>query len=124
VENVAAGRSMSVDSVRAVAAGRVWTGQQALERRLIDELGGLDVAVAHARELAKVTEADAPVRNYPREKNFMQFMLEQFDMQMMSLMDRLTLLPEERALREAVRYLNGYLLHRDFVQAVLPLNLP
>ncbi len=124
VERVADGRKMSVDSVRAVAAGRVWTGQQALDRHLIDELGGLDIAVAHARNLAKVTEDAAPVRNYPREKNFVQFMLEHFSNQMSTIFDRLTLLPEERALRQAVQYLNGYMLHRDFVQAVLPINLP
>jgi protease-4 len=35
--------------VRDVAQGRVWTGQQALERGLVDRLGGFQVAVARAR---------------------------------------------------------------------------
>jgi protease IV len=124
VERVAEGRNLPGDSVRAVAAGRVWTGQQALDRHLVDELGGLDVAVAHARELAKVTAENAPLRSYPREKNFLQFMFEQFNSQLGSILDRLTVLPDERAVRQAVKYLNDYMLHRDFVQAVLPINLP
>jgi protease IV len=46
---VAEGRDLSREQVREVARGRVWTGQQALERRLVDRLGGFHVAVARAR---------------------------------------------------------------------------
>jgi protease IV len=55
VERVAASRKMKVDSVDAISGGRVWTGQQALENGLVDELGGLYEAVNKARELAKVS---------------------------------------------------------------------
>jgi protease IV len=55
IEKVAASRKMKVESVDAIAGGRVWTGQQALENGLIDELGGLYEAVNKARELAKVS---------------------------------------------------------------------
>ena len=41
IERVAEGRKLSVDAVDAVAQGRVWTGADALERGLVDELGGL-----------------------------------------------------------------------------------
>jgi len=49
---VAAGRQMSVEAVDAVAQGRVWTGRQALERGLVDEIGGIETAIAAAKELA------------------------------------------------------------------------
>jgi protease-4 len=53
---VAEGREMTPEQVRAVAQGRVWTGQQALERGLVDHLGGFSVAVARARALAGIEE--------------------------------------------------------------------
>jgi protease IV len=49
---VARSRKLDRSDVEAVAGGRVWTGAQALERKLIDEVGGLDAGIARARELA------------------------------------------------------------------------
>jgi protease-4 len=67
---VADGRQLPVDQVRAMAGGRVWTGQQALERRLVDHLGGFDVAVARARALAGIAEdARVQLRYFPAEDN-------------------------------------------------------
>jgi protease IV len=54
-------RGMTRDEVHPIAAGRVWTGRQAQERKLVDELGGLDAAVRKARSLAGLKES-APVR--------------------------------------------------------------
>jgi protease-4 len=51
LERVAQGRALSREAVDAVAGGRVFTGRQALERGLIDELGGVERALAKAREL-------------------------------------------------------------------------
>jgi protease-4 len=53
---VANGRKLSKAQVDAVGQGRVWTGEQALERKLVDELGGLRQAIALARELGHVSE--------------------------------------------------------------------
>jgi protease-4 len=66
VERVARGRNLSVDAVDAVAQGRVWTGADALEHGLVDELGGLRTAVRRAKVLAGLEE-DAKVRlvGYP-----------------------------------------------------------
>ena len=61
LELVARSRKMAVEEVHAVAAGRVWTGRQALERKLVDELGGLDAAISKARSLAAL-DINAPVR--------------------------------------------------------------
>jgi protease-4 len=54
-------RKMSPDEVHPIAAGRVWTGRQAFERKLVDELGGLDAAVRKAQSLAGLPEK-APMR--------------------------------------------------------------
>ena len=51
---VAEGRERSVAEIDAIGGGRVWTGQQALERGLIDEIGNLQSAIDKARELAKL----------------------------------------------------------------------
>jgi protease-4 len=61
---VALGRKMSKSQVDAVGQGRVWTGEQALERKLVDELGGLRQALAVARKLAHLTE-HAPIIELP-----------------------------------------------------------
>ncbi|ODQ93553.1 signal peptide peptidase SppA [Mycolicibacterium holsaticum] len=66
VERAAQGRDMSVEDVDAVARGRIWTGADALERGLVDELGGLRTAITRAKVLAGL-DADADVRTvgYP-----------------------------------------------------------
>jgi protease IV len=61
VGNVSKARGKSYEAIDAIAQGRVWTGQQALERGLVDQLGGLDQAVADAANLAKLGK-DYPVR--------------------------------------------------------------
>ena len=60
VDRVAAARGMTFEAVDAVGGGRVWTGAQALEHGLVDELGGLSQALAKARDLAGLPD-DAPV---------------------------------------------------------------
>jgi len=66
VERVAEGRNLSAEAVDAVARGRIWTGADALERGLVDELGGFRTAVRRAKVLAGLDE-DAEVRlvSYP-----------------------------------------------------------
>ncbi len=56
IELVASGRDMSEQAVREVADGLVWTGAEAADRGLVDELGGLYEAVAAAARLAGVKE--------------------------------------------------------------------
>jgi protease-4 len=71
---VTAGRPLTRDEAHAVAQGRVWTGEQALERNLVDEIGGLDDALAKAAELASVTEYG--VDRYPKSRTFFEILLE------------------------------------------------
>lgn len=61
VQRVADGRGMTVEEVDAVARGRVWTGADALDRGLVDELGGLRTAVDRAKVLAGF-DADTEVK--------------------------------------------------------------
>lgn len=61
---VAAARGMTREQVHEVARGRVWTGRDAHERGLVDELGGLETAVRLARE--KAGSGPLPVRPFPR----------------------------------------------------------
>jgi protease-4 len=66
-QKVAAGRGLSPERVHELARGRVWTGADALEHGLVDELGGLEKAAAIARRRAGLPAA-APLRIYPRTR--------------------------------------------------------
>jgi protease IV len=66
VERVAEGRKLSTEAVDVVARGRIWTGADALERGLVDELGGFRTAVRRAKVLAGLDEdADVRLVSYP-----------------------------------------------------------
>ena len=67
LERVSTARKLSLDSVRAIAEGRVWSGEQARRLGLVDSLGGLREALKSAASLAKLT-GDYDVREYPRIK--------------------------------------------------------
>ena len=66
-KRVAEGRGMVQDSVKMIAEGRVWTGEQGLNIGLVDELGNLDDAVTYAAKLAKIEEYRAV--SYPDADN-------------------------------------------------------
>src|SRR5690242_11713442 len=74
---VAAGRRMSVEAVDKIAKGRVWSGAQAKEIGLVDDLGGIDRAVEVAKQLAHIPKAQSvQLVQYPAEKSFWQMLLE------------------------------------------------
>ncbi len=64
ISRVAEGRGLTPERVHEIAQGRVWTGGQAVELGLADEVGGLGDAMAHAASLAKLGERPA-VYEYP-----------------------------------------------------------
>ena len=66
VNRVSAGRNMTFEQVNEIAQGRVWTGKEAIEKGLVDQLGGLEDAIKVAAELAEVE--NYRVRNYPNYK--------------------------------------------------------
>src|SRR5690606_34674498 len=55
-KRVAEGRNMTQDAVKMIAEGRVWTGAEGINNGLIDELGGLDLALKRAAEAANIEE--------------------------------------------------------------------
>lgn len=74
-KRVADGRKMTVEQVEEIAQGHVFTGEDALKIKLVDELGGLDKAVAKAAELAKTKSYYT--NSYPAKKDFMEQLLEE-----------------------------------------------
>jgi protease IV len=72
VGRVAAGRGKQPADIQPIAQGRVWTGAKAKQLGLVDEIGGLDAALAEARKLAKV-EATADLEIYPPSPTLRDF---------------------------------------------------
>lgn len=69
-QRVADGRHMTTDQVEKIAQGHVWLGEDALKIKLVDQLGGVDDAVAKAAKLAKVGEYYTSA--YPAKADWME----------------------------------------------------
>ncbi|MEA3475107.1 MAG: signal peptide peptidase SppA [Candidatus Cloacimonadota bacterium] len=67
VDKVAEGRGMTREEIHEIAQGRIWTGRQAKERGLVDELGGMDKGIIMLKKLAKI-DKDVEVVLYPKAK--------------------------------------------------------
>lgn len=67
MKRVADGRNMSIANVDSIGQGRVWTGAQAVDLKLVDRLASLDEAIKAAAQKAKIT--DYRVAEYPRTKD-------------------------------------------------------
>jgi protease-4 len=79
VEKAAESRKMTPEQIDAVAQGRVWTGRQARERGLVDELGGLDTAVTIAKQRAHLqADDDVELVIYPPRRSIYEALTEQF----------------------------------------------
>jgi protease-4 len=78
IKGIAANRKLAPGMVDQLGRGRVWTGQQAHENGLVDELGGESTAIQVAQELAGIPESVRPrIVHYPEEKNFLELLLEE-----------------------------------------------
>ena len=79
VEKAAESRKTTPEKMHAVAQGRVWTGQQARERGLVDALGGLDTAIAIAKERAKIPkDEDVELVVFTGQRTLYEALAEQF----------------------------------------------
>jgi protease IV len=74
----AKGRHMSIEKLKSIASGRVWTGTQAKENGLVDVLGGIDVAINIAAKKAKLKEGDYRVKYLPIKKSSFETIMEKF----------------------------------------------
>ena len=80
ITKAAEGRQRTPEEIDAVAQGRVWTGVQALEKGLVDQLGGLDAAVAVAREKAGIPAGrEVQLVVLPERKGLLQTLMQRQD---------------------------------------------
>ncbi|MFO7789382.1 MAG: signal peptide peptidase SppA [Bacteroidales bacterium] len=79
ITRVAEGRDLTKSEVDEIGQGRVWTGENALEKGLVDEMGGLENAVEKAAELAELEKYR--IQEYPKVKDFMDQFLSEFKFQ-------------------------------------------
>jgi protease-4 len=78
VEKAADSRHTTPEKIDALAQGRVWTGRQAKQNRLIDELGGLDYAVTIAKQRAKIApETEVELVTYPPRKSLYEIVTDE-----------------------------------------------
>jgi len=75
IGSVADSREMEIDAVDAIGQGQVWTGMDALNNGLVDELGGLDDAIAAAAELAEISDEDFGIKVIDQELSATEQML-------------------------------------------------
>jgi protease-4 len=79
VEKAAQGRNTTPERIDAIGQGRVWTGRQAKEIGLVDELGGLERAVALAKQRAKIAQdTEVELVIYPPKKSFYDIVRDPF----------------------------------------------
>lgn len=79
-EVVSTGREMSVEDVDAVGQGRVWTGAEALEKGLVDEIGTIEDAIRYAAASIDGVQglSDVQIAEYPKPLTTMEMLLESF----------------------------------------------
>ncbi|MEO1040459.1 MAG: signal peptide peptidase SppA [Pseudomonadota bacterium] len=122
---VAEGRDLPLSRVQEIARGRVWTGAQALELGLVDQIGGLRDAVDAARELAGLEEGQAyQLRRFPRRPTPLEafqalFGLSADGMQAAAQLSALLHSPQVRAALEA-----QHQARQPGVQTYAPVNAP
>lgn len=88
LQNVAASRNKTTEQVDAIAGGRVWSGQQAVENGLVDAIGGVGDAIAMVKKRANVGD-DVSVQHAPEPKNFADSLLSSvFDAQLAAGVER------------------------------------
>ncbi len=76
VKRCADGRGKTSDEIKAIAEGRVWTGEDALKLGLVDKIGGLDEAIILAAERANLKEY--MVKDFPEKEDFTTRLLKSF----------------------------------------------
>lgn len=77
VQRCADGRHMTTDAIKAIGEGRVWSGTDALRLGLVDELGGLDKAIAIAAEKAELAD-DYKIEEFPAKRTLFEELMENF----------------------------------------------
>ncbi len=122
---VADGRDIPLSRVAQVAQGRVWTGEIAIQANLVDQLGGLNDAIALAAETAEIE--DFRVEEYPRLPSFEEQLFNSlFGAEIISylpwnrdaLTDQLLKLREEFSLLESLNDPNSLYMRLPFTTEI------
>ncbi len=116
-EHVANNRNMPREEVRELAQGRVWMGVQAKDVGLVDVLGGLDIAVGIAAELAGLEPGSYSTRALPRPKSFLERMTRSVEDEAVKAWMALTTTRAERTLLDHVRTLGVVTRDHGTIQA-------
>jgi protease-4 len=114
VSRCAEGRGKTKEEIDAIGQGRVWTGNQALELGLVDELGGIDTAIKAAAELAELS--DYSLGEYPAKKDFFTSLLEESTG---GIGERITMGFLGKEIYQQKRMLNAW-QNYDYRQAIMP----
>lgn len=114
----AEGRGMEQDSIKAIAGGRVWTGADALAIGLVDELGGIELALDKAAQMAGIEPEGYCRAVYPLAKTSFETMMEMLDDKKDDLTIRIIdhIMGSTPADREALKFIE-HLQNADRVQA-------
>lgn len=116
-KNVADGRKLGIDSVDAIGQGRVWAGTDALAIGLVDEIGGLDKALAEAAHLASLDNYS--VKEYPQQEDEFMDILNSFSGAMMSENS----IQSNQWVQKWMNSINTTLSNEDKIQARMPFEL-
>ena len=104
IDRVAKGRNMTTAQVDSIGQGRVWTGSEALQIGLVDQLGNLNDAIAVAAEMADIESYRTT--NYPRYKNEFEDIFKPFSFSMKA---------KENMLKEELG-MENYTIYKSFKQ--------
>jgi len=119
VQRVAEGREQQVSRIDAVAQGRVWTGRQARELGLVDELGGLNDAVRIALQRARLDpQAGVQLVVYPPKRSIYEILSNQLGASSTGALGGLLARPDMKAVQAAASMLP--LFRRGEPLAILP----
>lgn len=116
VKRCADGRKKTPDQIKAIAEGRVWTGEDALKIGLVDKIGGIDEAIQIAVDKAKLTAYN--VKEYPVKEDFATKLMKSFGEDMETRFIKAQLGEQYKLFREIknIEKING-------IQARLPYEL-
>jgi protease-4 len=108
VTKVSKGRNLSYEQVDKLAQGRVWTGAQAKENGLIDQLGGLSDAINAAKKMIGISpDYYVRLKIYPQEKSYLDRILsEGFDVKIRLMQDLVS--------ARLKNYLQGFFYFQDY----------
>ena len=119
LQRVADGRHQTAAKIDAVAKGRVWTGRQAREVGLVDELGGLDDAIRIAKQRARFDPGkDASLIVYPAKRSFYEVLANPFGNGLTMGLEMLVHRPEARPIQSMVETFGRF--RRGETLAIMP----